>query len=86
MSTVPIKCIPNTDISRKAEATAVTKAGENEFQFKVGKDKHTFQAKDADERNGWIVAVEKDREVALSSKEAITGSAGYKESHSGLCK
>ncbi|KAJ5476411.1 hypothetical protein N7475_002140 [Penicillium sp. IBT 31633x] len=61
-----------------AEVSDVTKEGHNEFQFKVGGHKHTFQASSAAERDSWVLAIETQATEAKAEKETITSSEGYK--------
>lgn len=56
----------------------MTKEGSNEFLFKVGGHKHTFQATSAAERDSWVLALETKVAEAKAEKEAITSSEGYK--------
>jgi hypothetical protein len=62
-----------------SEATDVTKDGTVAFFFKLHGHKHTFEAANLKERNGWFVAVEKAVEEAKAAKETIVSSEGYKE-------
>ncbi|KAI9708423.1 MAG: hypothetical protein M1828_002986 [Chrysothrix sp. TS-e1954] len=57
----------------------VAKEGLDEFSFRLHKHKHVFKAKSQEERNGWVVALEKDRETANNTKKDIQESSGYKE-------
>ncbi|KAJ5707064.1 hypothetical protein N7488_006865 [Penicillium malachiteum] len=61
-----------------ADITDLTKEGSNEFIFKVGTQKHTFQASNAAERDSWVVAIEAKSAEAKAQKETITSSEGYK--------
>ncbi|KAJ5730034.1 uncharacterized protein N7483_004542 [Penicillium malachiteum] len=61
-----------------ADITDVTKEGSNEFIFKVGSQKHTFQASNSTERDSWFVAIEAKSAEAKAQKETITSSEGYK--------
>ncbi|KAJ5779425.1 hypothetical protein N7457_007145 [Penicillium paradoxum] len=61
-----------------ADVSDVTKDGHNEFVFKVGGHKHTFQASSAAERDSWVVAIEANATEAKAEKETITSSEGYK--------
>lgn len=56
----------------------ITKEGANEFLFKVGGQKYTFQAANAAERDSWVVALETKATEAKAEKENITSSEGYK--------
>ncbi|MCJ1314197.1 hypothetical protein MMC25_007877 [Agyrium rufum] len=62
-----------------SEAVSVTKLGHNEFCFYIHNQKHTFQAANANERDSWIVAVEKAITDGKADLEDIKGSDGYKE-------
>ncbi|CAI6254349.1 unnamed protein product [Periconia digitata] len=62
-----------------ADATELSKDGAVAFHFKLNGDKHTFEASNAAERNGWFIAVEKAIEEAKTAKEGITSSEAYKE-------
>ncbi|KAJ5732713.1 hypothetical protein N7493_004194 [Penicillium malachiteum] len=61
-----------------ADITDLTKEGSNEFIFKVGTQKHTFQASNSAERDSWVVAIEAKSAEAKAQKETITSSEGYK--------
>lgn len=61
----------------QSEVTDVNKEGSNEFSFKTGSQKHTFQASGT-ERDSWIVALTAKTEEATAEKETITESEGYK--------
>ncbi|KAI9670574.1 MAG: hypothetical protein M1831_005794 [Alyxoria varia] len=78
----------NTPIGvvKLADATDVTKEGVDEFSFRVGKQKHTFQAKNQDERNGWVVAFEQELNAAKDVKDTVTGSEGYQDNLKDLDK
>lgn len=63
---------------KQADVSDVTKEGSNEFMFKVGGHKHTFQAGNAAERDSWVVAIEAKAAEAKAEKDNITTSEGYK--------
>jgi hypothetical protein len=50
-----------------------------EFFFKAHGDKHTFKAKNTEERSSWVAALEKKIEEAKAMKDEIQGSEGYKK-------
>ena len=56
----------------------MTKEGYNEFSFKLHGHKHTFEAPTHAERDGWLVAVDKQITEAKASREGVIGSDGYK--------
>jgi outer membrane biosynthesis protein TonB len=62
----------------QSEVSDVTKEGSNEFLFKVGGHKHTFQASSAAERDSWVVALEAKSTEAKAEKETIVSGEGYK--------
>ncbi|KIW38033.1 uncharacterized protein PV06_10009 [Exophiala oligosperma] len=62
-----------------ADASTVTKEGFNQFSFKAGNHHHRFEATKAEERDSWVVAVEKAIEEAKGLKEEITGRESYKK-------
>jgi hypothetical protein len=49
------------------------------FAFKVSGSKHSFEAQNALERDGWYLAVEKAITEAKASKDTIESSEAYKE-------
>ena len=57
----------------------VTKEGDRVFSFKLGKHKHSFEAKTQDERNGWLAAIESTHESAIKAKDEILSRQGYKD-------
>ncbi|KAL8693016.1 MAG: hypothetical protein Q9218_002073 [Villophora microphyllina] len=61
-----------------ADIQDVTKAGPTDFTFKYHGHKHAFQAMNATERDGWLVALETRQAEAKTNREGIVGSAGYK--------
>lgn len=63
-----------------ADATDVAKDGNEDFSFKIARHRHIFQAKDNDERNGFVVAIEQASKQAAESRESIQNSEGYKGS------
>ncbi|KAL9092336.1 MAG: hypothetical protein Q9165_004510 [Trypethelium subeluteriae] len=62
-----------------ADVSDITKEGSRDFAFKYHDHKHTFQASNEKERDGWLVAVEKTAEEAKASKEGVLGSEKYKD-------
>jgi hypothetical protein len=62
-----------------AYATDLHKDGALAFAFKISGSKHTFEAQNAAERNGWFMAVEKAITEAKGAKDGIESSDGYKE-------
>lgn len=69
-----------------ADATDITKDGSNEFHFKVGGVKHTFQASSSTERDSWVAALETNSADAKAQKETIVASEGYKSELEKLSK
>ncbi|EDN10307.1 predicted protein [Histoplasma mississippiense (nom. inval.)] len=67
-----------TGIINLADISDIAKESANEFHFKLGGHKHTFQAANGDERTSWIVALEAKAAEAKNEKETITSSDGYK--------
>ncbi|EGC41290.1 conserved hypothetical protein [Histoplasma capsulatum var. duboisii H88] len=67
-----------TGIINLADISDIAKESANEFHFKLGGHKHTFQAANGDERTSWIVALEAKATEAKNEKETITSSDGYK--------
>lgn len=63
----------------QAYATDLHKDGHLAFALKISGHKHTFEASNAAERDGWFVAVEKAIAEAKEAKETIESSEGYKE-------
>jgi hypothetical protein len=63
----------------QAYATDLHKDGAQAFAFKISGSKHTFEAQNALERDGWYMAVEKAITEAKASKEGIESSEAYKE-------
>ncbi|EOD43707.1 putative immunogenic protein [Neofusicoccum parvum UCRNP2] len=66
-------------VLKLAEASEVAKEGNVIFSFKVHGHKHSFEASNNTERDGWVVAVEKSVEEAKAAAEGITSSDEYKE-------
>ncbi|KAI9685992.1 MAG: hypothetical protein M1822_003975 [Bathelium mastoideum] len=62
-----------------ADVSDIAKEGTRDFSFKYHGNKHTFQASNEKERDGWLVAVEQTAEEAKSSKEGILNSDKYKD-------
>lgn len=69
-----------------AYATDLVKDGTIAFALKISGHKHTFEAQNAPERDGWFVAVEKAIAEAKEAKEGIESSEGYKEQKEKLGK
>jgi len=69
-----------------ADISDLSKEGPVEFLFHYHGQKHAFKAGTAAERDGWFSAIETKSAEAKESKESITGSDGYKDSHSALSK
>lgn len=63
-----------------ADIKDIAKAGLTEFSFKYHNHKHAFQAMNAAERDGWLVALETKHTEANTNREGIVGSEGYKSS------
>ena len=74
-----------TDTLFKADVSDLTKEGSRDFSLKYHGHKHTFQASN-EERDGWVVAIEKAAEEAKGSKEGILGSDKYKDTIGKLSK
>lgn len=72
--------------SNQADASNVTKEGFNQFSFKAGNHHHRFEATKAEERDSWVVAVEKAIEEAKALKEDVTGRESYKKNVEEYCK
>ncbi|KAH7114371.1 Pleckstrin homology domain-containing protein [Dendryphion nanum] len=60
------------------DATDLLKDGTIAFHFKLHGHKHTFEAQNAPERNGWFVAVQNAIDAGKAEKETITQSEAYK--------
>lgn len=58
----------------------MAKAGPHDFTFKYHNHKHAFQAANATERDGWLVAIETRQAEAKANREGVVGSEGYKSS------
>ncbi|KAF2234570.1 hypothetical protein EV356DRAFT_514961 [Viridothelium virens] len=69
-----------------ADVSDITKEGSRDFAFKYHDHKHTFQASNEKERDGWLLVVEKTAEEAKGSKEGILGSEKYKDTMSKLSR
>jgi hypothetical protein len=54
--------------------------------MKISGHKHTFEAQNAAERDGWFMAVEKAITEAKAAKDGIESSEGYKESKESIGK
>ncbi|KAL8673227.1 MAG: hypothetical protein Q9168_002339 [Polycauliona sp. 1 TL-2023] len=63
-----------------ADIKDVAKTGPTEFNFKYHAQKHAFQATNTAERDGWLVALESRHTEAMTDRDAVTGSEGYKSS------
>ena len=70
----------------QSEATLVTKEGVNHFSFKVGTHQHRFEAATSQERDSWVVAVEKIVEETKGLKEDLTSRGTYKKNFEEYCK
>jgi hypothetical protein len=69
----------------QADATDINEAhGLNEFSFKLDGTKHVFQAKNAEERAGWVAALKKLHEEAKAIKAEVTSSTEYKDAIAAL--
>lgn len=66
-------------VLKLADATEVAKEGNVVFSFKVHGHKHSFEASNTAERDGWVVAVEKTVEESKAAAEGVTSSEEYKE-------
>ena len=58
--------------------TDLAKGNFNDFTATLHGHKHTFQAQTKAERDGWMVAMGPKMADAVTSREGITGSEGYK--------
>ncbi|KAL8819534.1 MAG: hypothetical protein Q9223_002051 [Gallowayella weberi] len=63
-----------------ADIKDVTKTGPTEFTIKYHGHKHAFQAGNATERDGWLVALETRHTEAKTDRNGVVGSEGYKSS------
>ncbi|KAL8782491.1 MAG: hypothetical protein Q9213_005330 [Squamulea squamosa] len=63
-----------------ADIKEVTKTGPTEFTFKYHGHKHAFQAGNAGERDGWLVALETRHAEAKTNHDGVVRSEGYKSS------
>ena len=70
----------------QAYASDLVKDGTLAFAFKISGHKHTFEAQNSPERDGWFVAVEKAIVEAKEAKEGIESSEAYKEQKEKLSK
>ena len=69
----------------QAYASDLVKDGTLAFAFKISGHKHTFEAQNSPERDGWFVAVEKAIVEAKEAKEGIESSEAYKEQKLSKC-
>ncbi|KAI8936461.1 hypothetical protein NX059_006867 [Plenodomus lindquistii] len=69
-----------------AYATDLVKDGAVAFSVKISGHKHTFEAQNTAERDGWFVAVEKAITEAKASKDTIESSEGFKENKEKISK
>ena len=60
-------------------ATNVAKEGTNEFSFKISHQVHRFQAATPEERDSWVVALQKQVEESAAIKDEIYGRESYKK-------
>ncbi|KAI1983324.1 hypothetical protein LOZ53_005906 [Ophidiomyces ophidiicola] len=67
-----------TGIINLAEISDVVKEGVNKLSFKWNGHKHAFQASSADERDSWVVALEKNSTEGKAAKEGLVDSEAYK--------
>ncbi len=58
--------------------TDIAKGDFNDFTVKLHGTKHTFQAPTKSERDAWLVTLEPKAKDALTAREGIVGSSGYK--------
>jgi hypothetical protein len=63
----------------QSEATDLSKDGTLALHFKLHGQKHSFEAQNAPERNGWFIAIEKAIAEGNVAKEGIVASETYKE-------
>jgi hypothetical protein len=70
----------------QAYASDLVKDGTLAFAFKISGHKHTFEAQNSPERDGWFVAVEKAIVEAKETKETIESGEAYKETKEKLSK
>ena len=61
-----------------ADVTDVAKGNFDDFTFSLHGQKHTFQATNKAERDGWLVSIESKAADAKTNREGIIGSSGYK--------
>jgi len=66
-------------VLKLSEATDLAKDGAAGFHFKLHGHKHSFEASNVAERDGWYVAFEKAIEEAAAAAKDIVESEGYKE-------
>ncbi|CBX92553.1 hypothetical protein LEMA_P052590.1 [Plenodomus lingam JN3] len=69
-----------------AYATDLAKDGLIAFSVKISGHKHTFEAQNAAERDGWFVAIERAITEAKACKDSIESSDGYKEQKEKISK
>jgi hypothetical protein len=70
----------------QAYASDLVKDGTLAFAFKISGHKHTFEAQNSPERDGWFVAVEKAIVEAKETKETVESGEAYKETKEKLGK
>jgi hypothetical protein len=69
-----------------AYATDLVKDGAVAFSMKISGHKHTFEAQNPAERDGWFMAVEKAITEAKAAKDGVESSEGYKETKESIGK
>ncbi|KAK4987134.1 hypothetical protein LTR50_004831 [Elasticomyces elasticus] len=69
-----------------SDISGLEREKKHEFSFKLHGQKHTFQAADDAERDGWYMAMEREHELAKEAREHVLSSPEYKESVSNLGK
>ncbi|KAK4974001.1 hypothetical protein LTR28_010827 [Elasticomyces elasticus] len=69
-----------------SDISGLEREKKHEFSFKLHGQKHTFQAADDAERDGWYMAMEREHELAKEAREHVLTSPEYKESISNLGK
>lgn len=62
----------------QADMSDVVRVSFNEFSIMLHGHKHTFQALNKSERDGWLMALEPKMAESKTSRESIVGGAGYK--------
>jgi len=70
----------------QSEATDLAKDGAAGFHFKLHGHKHSFEASNVAERDGWFIAFEKAIADAAAAAKDIVESEGYKEQLEKLSK